>query len=175
MLADGYFYDIVNAMRDKHSTVFTSDYTTRYSGSVELGSFPVADTTELMWSLSGAYSATLDVVAMDHPHGLRFLPVVTLWGRNGAQVAAVEADKSVIVESGPSEVLEEIHGLLIDVLPEATRAALEEDGTLKAWVSETCARRELADAGKCVLTADWRVCSVYHEVLRAVQALVEGV
>jgi hypothetical protein len=162
-------------MRDKHSTVFTPDYTTRYSGSVELGSSPVADTTELMWSLSGAYSATLDVVAMDHPHGLRFLPVVTLWGRNGAQVAAVEADKSVIVESGPSEVLEEIHGLLIDVLPEATRAALEEDGTLKAWVSETCARRELADAGKCVLTADWRVCSVYHEVLRAVRALVEGV
>lgn len=162
-------------MRDNHSTIFTPDYATRYSSGVKLGSPPVADTPELIWSLSGAYSATLDVVAIDHPHGLRFLPVVTLWGRDGTQVAAVEADKSVIVESGPLEVLEETRGLLIDVLPEPARAALEEDGTLKAWVSETCARRELADAGKCVLTADWRVCSVYHEVLRAVRALVEGV
>lgn len=135
----------------------------------------MADTPELMWSLSGAYSATLDVVAIDHPHGLRFLPVVTLRGRNGAQVAAVEADKSVIVESGPTEALEEIRDLLIDALPESTRAALEEDGTLEAWVSETCARRELADASKCVLTADWRVCSVYHEVTHAVRALVEEV
>ena len=135
----------------------------------------MADTPELMWSLSGAYSATLDVVVIDHPHGLRFLPVVTLRGRDGAQVAAVEADKSVIVESGPLEVLEGIRDLLIDVLPEASRATLEEDGTLEAWVSETCARRELADAGKCVLTADWRVCTVYHEVLRVIQALVEEV
>ena len=135
----------------------------------------MADTPELMWSLSGAYSATLDVVAIDHPHGLRFLPVVTLRGRNGAQVAAVEADKSVIVESGPTEALEEIRDLLIDALPESTRAALEEDGLLEAWVSETCARRELADAGKCILTADWRVCSVYHEVLHAIRALVEEV
>lgn len=155
--------------------VFTPDYATRYSNSVKLESPPVADTPELIWSLSGAYSAALDVVAIDHPHGLRFLPVVTLRGRYGTHVAAVEADKSVIVESGPSGALEDIHGLLIDVLPEPARVALEEDGTLKAWVSETCARRELADAGKCVLTADWRVCSVYHEVLHAVQALVEEV
>ena len=155
--------------------VFTPDYTTRYSGSVKLESPPVASTTELIWSLSGAHSATLDVVAIDHPHGLRFLPVVTLRGRNGAQVAAVEADKSVIVESGPSEVLEETRGLLVDALPEASRAALEGTVLLKAWVSETCARRKLADAGKCVLTADWRVCSVYYEVLHAVQTLVEEV
>lgn len=155
--------------------VFTPDYATRYSSSVKLGGPSVADTPELMWSLSGAYSATLDVVAIDHPHGLRFLPVVTLWSRNEAQVAAVEADKSVIVESGPLEVLEEIRSLLMDALPEATRTALEEDGTLEAWVSETCARRKLADAGKCVLTADWRVCSVYHEVLHAVRALVKEV
>lgn len=155
--------------------VFTPDYATRYSSSAKLESPPVADTPELMWSLSGAHSATLDVVAIDHPHGLRFLPVATLWGRNGAQVAAVEADKSVIVESGPLEVLEEIRNLLVDVLPESTRTALEEDGTLEAWVSETCARRKLADAGKCALTADWRVCSVYYEVLRAIQALAEKV
>lgn len=135
----------------------------------------MADTPELMWSLSGAYSATLDVVAIDHPYGLRFLPVVTLRDEDGAYVAAVEADKSVIVESGPLETLGEIRNLLTDTLPESARAALEEDGTLEAWVSETCARRELADAGKCVLTADWRVCSVYHEVLHAIQTLVEEV
>lgn len=155
--------------------VFTPDYAPRYSSSVKLEGLPVTGTSELMWSLSGACSATLDVVAIDHPHGLRFLPVTTLWGRNGAQVAAVEADKSVIVESGPSEVLEEIRGLLVDVLPEASRIALEEDGTLEAWVSETCTRRELADAGKCALTADWRVCSVYHKVLHAARVLVEEV
>lgn len=135
----------------------------------------MSGTSELMWSLSGAYSATLDVVAIDHPYGLRFLPIVTLRDEDGAYVAAVEADKSVIVEFGPSEVLKGIHDLLIDVLPEPARAALEEDGTLEAWVSETCARRELADVGKCTFTADWRVCSVYREVLHAIQALVEEV
>lgn len=155
--------------------VFTPDYTTRYSSSVKLESPPVVDAPELVWSLSGAYSATLDVVAMDHPHGLRFLPIVTLWGKDGAYVSAVEADKSVIVESGPSEVLDGIRDLLVDALPEATCVALEENGTLEAWVSETCTRRELADAGKCALTADWRVCAVYHKVIHAARVLVEEV